>query len=108
MNTIMELSFENNKSGNGGYITLKNSAEDVGRLTYTIVPELKKLIVSYVMVFPKFEGQGLGKKLVARAEEIAKHHDKQKMTVTSGVGVRDYYRNLGYIFEPPYLVKKLV
>ena len=56
----MELRFENNKSGNGGYITLKNETEDVGRLTYTIVPELKKLIVSYVMVFPKFEGQGLG------------------------------------------------
>ena len=36
----MELRFENNKSGNGGYITLKNETEDVGRLTYTIVPEL--------------------------------------------------------------------
>ena len=60
----MELFFENHKSGNGGYITLKNQSEDIGRLTYTIVPELKKLIVSYVMIFPKFEGQGLGKKLV--------------------------------------------
>ena len=68
----MDLSFENNKSGNGGYITLKNSAEDVGRLTYTIVPELKKLIVSYVMVFPKFEGQGLGKKLVEKSVDFAR------------------------------------
>ncbi len=67
----MDLSFENHKSGNGGYITLKNSVEDVGRLTYTIVPELKKLIVSYVMVFPKFEGQGLGKKLVDKSVEFA-------------------------------------
>ena len=68
----MELTFENIKSGNGGYITLKNSAEDMGRLTYTIVPELKKLIVSYVMVLPKFEGQGLGKKLVEKSVEFAR------------------------------------
>ena len=68
----MELRFENNKSGNGGYITLKNETEDVGRLTYTIVPELKKLIVSYVMVFPKFEGQGLGKKVVEKSVEFAR------------------------------------
>ena len=68
----MELFFENNKSGNGGYITLKNQTEDIGRLTYTIVPELKKLIVSYVMVFPKFEGQGLGKKLVEKSVDFAR------------------------------------
>lgn len=68
----MELLFENHKSGNGGYITMKKSSEDLGRLTYTIVPELKKLIVSYVMVFPQFEGQGLGKQLVEKAVEFAR------------------------------------
>lgn len=68
----MELFFENHKSGNGGYITLKNATEDIGRLTYTIVPELKKLIVSYVMIFSKFEGQGLGKKLVENSVEFAR------------------------------------
>lgn len=68
----MELLFENHKSGNGGYITMKKSSEDLGRLTYTIVPELKKLIVSYVMVFPQFEGQGLGKQLVEKSVEFAR------------------------------------
>ncbi|SHK29380.1 hypothetical protein SAMN05444371_1770 [Epilithonimonas mollis] len=68
----MELFFENHKSGNGGYITLKSSSEDIGRLTYTIVPELKRLIVSYVMIFPKFEGQGLGKRLVENSVEFAR------------------------------------
>lgn len=68
----MNLNFENNKSGNGGYITLKNDVEDIGRLTYTIVPELKKLIVSYVMVLPKFEGQGFGKTLVEKSVEYAR------------------------------------
>jgi hypothetical protein len=34
MNTI------NNKSGNGGYITLlKDEEKEVGRLTYTIIPD---------------------------------------------------------------------
>ncbi len=68
----MELIYENHKSGNGGYITLKNATEDIGRLTYTVVPELKKLIVSYVMIFPKFEGRGLGKKLVENSIEFAR------------------------------------
>jgi len=68
----MELFFENHKSGNGGFITMKNPHEEIGRLTYTIVPELKKLIVSYVMVFPKFDGQGLGKKLVENSVEFAR------------------------------------
>jgi len=68
----MELIFENKKSGNGGYISMKNQQEEIGRLTYTIVPELKKLIVSYVMVFPKYEGQGLGKKLVEKSVEFAR------------------------------------
>ena len=68
----MELFFENHKSGNGGFITMKNPHEEIGRLTYMIVPELKKIIVSYVMVFPKFEGQGLGKKLVENSVEFAR------------------------------------
>ncbi|UQB67729.1 GNAT family N-acetyltransferase [Epilithonimonas zeae] len=68
----MELLFENKKSGNGGFITMKNHQEEIGRLTYTIVPELKKLIVSYVMVFPKFEGKGLGKTLVEKSVEFAR------------------------------------
>jgi len=68
----MELIFENKKSGNGGFISMKNQQEEIGRLTYTIVPEFKRLIVSYVMVFPKFEGQGLGKTLVEKSVEFAR------------------------------------
>lgn len=30
------MKFENNKSGNGGVITLNNEIKEVGRLTYTI------------------------------------------------------------------------
>jgi len=51
--------------------------------------------------------KGLGKKLVAEAEKIAKKNKFKKLAVISGVGVRDYYRKLGYKKEGTYMVKKL-
>ena len=72
---------------------------------------------------------GLGKKLIQEAEKIAKKefglhphtkgnisrlkNDKDthfgvgvnKITVISGVGVRDYYRKLGYKLKDTYMVK---
>lgn len=49
---------------------------------------------------------GLGKKLIKKAEEIAKKENSSKIAVISGVGVRDYYRKLGYKLEGTYMVKK--
>jgi elongator complex protein 3 len=51
--------------------------------------------------------QGMGKKLLAKAEEIAKQNDKNKIVVISGVGVRNYYKNLDYQKEGPYMVKNI-
>jgi elongator complex protein 3 len=49
---------------------------------------------------------GLGKKLIAEAEKIAKKEFKlNKIVVISGVGVREYYRKLGYQLEKTYMVK---
>ena len=53
------------------------------------------------------EHKGYGKKLVAEAERIAREAGKTKMVVISGVGVRGYYRKLGYVREGPYMVKNL-
>ncbi len=50
---------------------------------------------------------GLGTKLMQRSEEIAKEKGIRKLYVISGVGVREYYRKLGYELEGPYMVKKL-
>lgn len=69
------MKFENQKSGNGGIISLKNEAEEVGRLTYTIFPEDKKLIISFVLVYPKYEGRGLGKFLVEEAIKFARENN---------------------------------
>ncbi len=51
--------------------------------------------------------KGWGRKLLARAEEIAKENGFEKMAIISGVGVREYYRKFGYELEGPYMCKKL-
>lgn len=40
---------------------------------------------------------GLGKKLIARAEEIAREAGYSHLNVISAVGTRAYYRNLGFV-----------
>lgn len=51
--------------------------------------------------------KGLGKKLMQEAEKIAKKHGYKNMSVISGVGVREYYRTLGYKLKGSYMVKKM-
>jgi len=55
----------------------------------------------------KAQHKGLGGKLMEEAERIAAEHGCERMDVISGIGVREYYRNLGYALEGPYMVKKL-
>lgn len=43
--------------------------------------------------------RGLGKKLLQKAEDIAIQNNYNKIAVISGVGVRNYYRKLGYTFD---------
>jgi len=50
---------------------------------------------------------GLGKKLMAEAENIARKLKIKKMAVISGIGVREYYKKLGYEKEGTYMVKSL-
>ncbi|MBT7903061.1 tRNA uridine(34) 5-carboxymethylaminomethyl modification radical SAM/GNAT enzyme Elp3 [Candidatus Woesearchaeota archaeon] len=52
--------------------------------------------------------KGLGKKLMNKAEEIALKEGRHKLVVISGIGVREYYRKIGYKKEGPYMVKKIV
>jgi len=55
----------------------------------------------------KVQHRGWGKKLLKRAEEIAKQRQCDSINVISGVGVRAYYANLGYSFKEGYMWKKL-
>lgn len=55
----------------------------------------------------KIQHKGLGKKLLKFAEEQAKIYYKKKIVIISGIGVRNYYRKLGYKKQGPYMVKRL-
>ena len=54
-----------------------------------------------------FQHRGIGKNLLAKAEEIAKQNGKKKMVVISGIGAREYFRKLGYKLEGVYMTKLL-
>jgi elongator complex protein 3 len=55
----------------------------------------------------KVQHAGLGIKLMREAEKIARENGFKEMAVISGVGVRDYYRKLGYRLVNTYMVKEL-
>jgi elongator complex protein 3 len=55
----------------------------------------------------KVQHKGFGRMLMGKAEELAKENRKNKILVISGVGVREYYRKLGYVQEGPYVAKML-
>ena len=51
---------------------------------------------------------GLGKKLVRKAEWLSLRNGYTKICITSGVGVREYYKNkLGYKLVGLYMKKDL-
>jgi elongator complex protein 3 len=50
---------------------------------------------------------GIGKRLTNEAEKIAKKNKISKLNVISGVGVREYYKKLGYKLEKSYMVKDI-
>lgn len=54
-----------------------------------------------------WQHRGFGKELVARAEEAAREKGCNAIRVTSGVGVREYYRSLGYSRDGVYMSKSL-
>lgn len=51
--------------------------------------------------------RGIGKKLMNAAERIAYQNGYNTISVISGVGVRNYYRSLGYQLKGTYMVKEL-
>ena len=53
--------------------------------------------------------RGLGRRLLAEAERIAREElGAERVAVIAGVGVREYYRKLGYRPEDTYMVKNLI
>ena len=56
----------------------------------------------------RWQHRGFGRTLLAEAETLAQgEFSCRRVRVTSGVGVRGYYRSLGYRLEQPYMVRAL-
>lgn len=77
-----------------------------------IAPALIRELHVYGKLVPigekgKIQHSGLGKKLIKEAEKIARKNKVNYLAIISGVGVRNYYRNLAYRLNKTYLVKKL-
>jgi ELP3 family radical SAM enzyme/protein acetyltransferase len=87
--------------------------------TQSFFPELKNAaFVRELHVYGKIKTKstesntqhtGFGTKLMKVAEKIAKNHKMEKVAVISGVGVREYYRKLGYTLDPDseFMVKNI-
>ncbi|MDH7597199.1 MAG: tRNA uridine(34) 5-carboxymethylaminomethyl modification radical SAM/GNAT enzyme Elp3 [Methanothrix sp.] len=54
-----------------------------------------------------WQHRGIGARLIERAEEMARDQGYDRITVTSGIGVRSYYASLGYRLNAPYMEKAL-
>jgi elongator complex protein 3 len=55
----------------------------------------------------EWQHRGIGQKLISIAEEISRERGFKKILVTSGLGVKDYYRKFGFKNEGVYMGKKL-
>lgn len=55
----------------------------------------------------EWQHRGFGRRLVAEAERVAAENGRGRIRVMSGVGVREYYRSLGYSEDLPYMAKDL-
>jgi len=51
--------------------------------------------------------KSLGKRLIKQAEKISKDLKYKKIAVIAGIGVREYYRKLGYRLKHEYMIKNL-
>ncbi len=113
------LSYENKKEGYlVGYLRLRKPSELAHR------PELndgKTMIVREIKVvgelvprdlkperYIQIQHRGFGKMLMEKAEEIStEDFDAKKLTVTSGIGVRNWFYKLGYKLDGVYVSKLL-
>ena len=101
------------------HLTNLGNSENSENLLHTLLPEIRdcafiRELHTYGQQLSLGKHQddaaqhkGLGKRLVEEAERIATQAGFKKMAVISGVGVRGYYRKLGYRKIGTYMVKTL-
>lgn len=75
---------------------------------YGVLAQVKTNNVNSVKTDVNAQHFGFGKRLVKAAEKIAfAQEDCNRLAIISGIGVRQYYRKLGYTLEDTYMCKDL-
>jgi elongator complex protein 3 len=54
-----------------------------------------------------WQHRGIGSNLLSVAEELAREKGRDRIVCTSGIGVRQYYKQHGYRHDGPYMTKHL-
>ena len=107
------LSFEDSKKTLVGYARLRKPSHKAHRdevKDCMILRELK--VAGEVVPIGKtdtnlWQHKGYGQNLLFECENIAMERGAKKLLILSGVGVRNYYRKLGYERKGPYMAKLL-
>ncbi|MDP3066523.1 MAG: tRNA uridine(34) 5-carboxymethylaminomethyl modification radical SAM/GNAT enzyme Elp3 [Methanobacteriaceae archaeon] len=98
-----------------GFLRLRIPSEDAHRVEVTDKTAIVRELHVYGPMIPLgkkedklWQHRGYGEKLLAEAQLIAREEfDKNKILINSGIGVRNYYRKLGYQKEGIYMFKSL-
>jgi ELP3 family radical SAM enzyme/protein acetyltransferase len=110
------ISYENNdRTQLYGHLRLRINYNDDYLLPYlrncALIRELhvygKHTEISSNNNYQSSQHRGIGRKLVKQAENIALSHLYSKIVVISGIGVKEYYRKLGYSDYHTYLAKDI-
>lgn len=101
-----------------GYFLISNNYVSIGKyLSYITFITLYTGVHIYVgnisfnfntNSYSNTQHKGYGRSLLKEAEKIAIKNGYKKMSIISGVGVRNYYRKFGYELDSGYMTKKLV
>jgi ELP3 family radical SAM enzyme/protein acetyltransferase len=67
-----------------------------------------KMKATYLSNSSNSQNRGIGTQLLKIAEDITMSHNLSKITVISGVGVRNFYKKNGYCLKENYMTKRLV
>ena len=103
------LSYENEDRLLAGFLRLRFPGEstrpDVDNET-ALVRELH-VYGSEVPISSRgtIQHKGIGSKLLAEAETMAKEAGRKRISIISGVGVREYYARHGYNLSGPYMTR---
>ena len=108
-------------SASGGkeyFISVEDNDKLIGFCRLRIVDEDETAFIRELHVYGVAENvgeasgnvqhRGFGKQLMKKAEEIAIENKVKKIKVISGIGVREYYKKLGYKKDGTYMSKVLI